>query len=835
MYVTNLDEVVPILRGRLRDYLGLKLGDIPEGKKKFRCFVHDDRGTPNMCFNPKSGDETVHCFSCGATLDIFAAANHLESLPSNGPEWVTETIPHLCELLEIKLAMGEPTLHDQEKAKLYRLAQDISDILVQAGDPTGYAAKRNWEQEDLAMGSVSEETLVSKLTEKGWNTEDIARSLMVRTNAQSFFGDDKLTFALKDERGRPVGFMYRNLGDRGPKYVNTPETLVYQKGKLLVGLDTAIQDAKRHGLYIVEGLGDLAQLKRLGIKNSAATCGTALTADHLLNLKQLGVRTIIMALDWDDAGQVATSRIFFDVLKEVQGITVHVLDKPSTPVKDLDELLSDKSDAKAFLDLRRVTAFEWVLERLSDNETPDGVCAKMIPLIAAEPAAVRRELLMKKLAQHTGLTYTSILSDVNAIRGGKFEERKERLLAAADQYRKEVEEDPENILAIMSQHEERISRIEKEYNRDIIGVNYQLQRYDAIQQMRQEANEGSTGFVMKWMPGYAKAMSGGMPWSTGCLTYVGGRANSGKTATCIAIGADVAMHDPDAMVIYHFTDDSYEQVEPRIKSNIARMLFPIYPRLSIGQIVNPKTGLVSFGDEYWKALETADEALKTLLSEEHLVIIDSEDGSTMSTLEKQVRYYRQRYPSRKLLLVCDNTHNYMDFLHLEQTQRMTQISNLQKAMTAKYHCSMIATAEYRKNIPRDTSKMVLPVDDDLADARALMYRPNVIFHVYNDLHDRKEHAEIMHIGDSGKAEPRLLLHFTKNKISSFKDKLVVDLDPKSVTLKEYDADAANQEAYEFHNEKAEGKVSLQGSQVVYVDAEEYDEEAERHETSGPPW
>ena len=92
--------------------------------------------------------------------------------------------------------------------------------------------------------------------------------------------------------------------------------------------------------------------------------------------------------------------------------------------------------------------------------------------------------------------------------------------------------------------------------------------------------------------------------------------------------------------------------------------------------------------------------------------------------------------------------------------------------------------------------MRLPVDDDLADARALMYRPNFIFHVYNDMHDRKEHAEIFWTRD-GKIFPRLLLHFTKNKISGFKDKLVLDLDPVTVSLKQKDSTSALKEAETF--------------------------------------
>ena len=136
---------------------------------------------------------------------------------------------------------------------------------------------------------------------------------------------------------------------------------------------------------------------------------------------------------------------------------------------------------------------------------------------------------------------------------------------------------------------------------------------------------------------------------------------------------------------------------------------------------------------------------------------------------------------------------------------------------------MIATAEYRKNMPMDHSKMKLPVDDDLADARALMYRPNVIFHVYNDMHDRKEHAEIFWKDEENIIRPRLLLHFTKNKISGFKDKLILDLDPATVSLTPISPDDALQEAEEFRDLKNSGYVQTDGKQVKYIVANEYEE------------
>ena len=123
MFITNIDEVVPLLRSRLRDYITLKLGTRANARK-IKCFVHNDTN-PSMHFNHKNNDETVKCFSCGWSGDIFAVAAHIDNLPSSGPEWITHTIPKLCKELEIPIKLGELSPVDKERMKQYKICQDI--------------------------------------------------------------------------------------------------------------------------------------------------------------------------------------------------------------------------------------------------------------------------------------------------------------------------------------------------------------------------------------------------------------------------------------------------------------------------------------------------------------------------------------------------------------------------------------------------------------------------------------------------------------------------------------------------------------------------------------
>ena len=828
MYITNLDEVVPVLRERLRDYLILKLG-IRANARKFKCFAHDDND-PSMHFNPKSNNETVKCFSCGWSGDIFAAAAFLENLPSSGSEWITQTIPSLCKDLGIEIKLGETTPADRERLKHLKLCQDISDILCSKGTPNvEYFKQRNWTSTNIVNNMISEEVLISSLLELGWTHEYIYRSLLVRTKNFSFFAEDKITFVIKDHLSRPIGFITRPINATNRmKYVNSPESIVYEKSKALLGIDVAKKYIKASGVYIVEGPGDLLQLHRLGIFNAVAVCGTALTHHHLGLLKSLGCSRIYLNFDWDDPGRIATQRVLENVIKKVSGFTVSVVMPPDqeNPPKDPDEFLKDKDNAHSYLDLQKKSAFEWQLSQMSENESPDIVCQKMIPSIAAEPAAIKREILIKTLSEYTTISSRSISADVESVRNNKFEERKGKLSVQAERYIQSVQDDPDNIMAHLAEHERTVERIEKEYKRSSLGVNYQISRYQAVQQLRMqcEGDENSSTFKMNHFPEFEKAMAGGQNWTSGCLMYVGGRANSGKTATVLMLGCDIAMSDENAIVLIHSTDDSYDQIEPRIKSNIYHMGCTQYPSLTIGMIVQPHIYLKDQGQEFSQAYGMADDLFQQLINDERIVIIDAEDGSTLTVLERNVRYYRQKYPSRKLMVICDNTHNYMDFLNMDQNMRMTMISNQQKNLTAKYKCCMIATAEYRKNMPMDQSKFKLPVDDDLADARALMYRPNIIFHVYNDLHDRKDHAEIFWKDQENKVYPRLLLNFTKNKISGFKEKLVLDLDVSNIFLQPIDPELARQQTAQFVGYKESKVVQLVDNRVIMVQATEYEEE-----------
>lgn len=798
MYISHIDELIETLRPKLKEYLVAKIGKQAE-KKTFKCFAHEEN-TSSMSYNPKDHNTTVRCFGCNRTFDIFSAAAFLDNLPANGPDWVTSTLPALAEMFDIKLTLRETNSTDQQRTQLFKLHNDVANILESSRTPVveEYLKTRGWSDDHLTIGSIDKNDLSNQLIHLGWDVANFYSTLGFTTG---LFGEDKITFVIRDYRKRPVGFISRSLSD-GPKYINSPESLIYEKRKHLLGIETALPNSKQ-GIYVVEGSGEVAALHRVGILNVVAACGTALTSEHLSLLKMLGVTQLTLALDWDSAGQEATKRILRDEIKLVTGVSCSILEAPDTKVKDISEFLEDKTTAEEFLALTKLPAFEWLLNKSSN--TASELCVEMLPIIASEPTAIRREVLVKILSTHTGTSVNAILEDIRELRDGKAKERNRRIEAAAEKYLAEVVNDPSNAQAALSQHQEYLEHIDKEFNQSSLGPDYQLARYDVLEQ--QKEHQGATNFNefrMTCYQAFANAMMGSMPWTDGALIYAGGRQNSGKTATCIALAMDVVLSDPDAVVLLHFTDDAYCQVEPRIKTNLARMLNnQMLPSLTIGMAANPKVNITTQSDR--KAYDRASSVLRELLASGRLTIIDSADGTTLTALERHIRDVRHRFPDKKLLVMCDNTHNYTDFGNLDDTARAKRISTMQKAFTTTYHCCMLATVEYRKNSFWDITKMKEPVDDDIADSRAMMYRPNAIVHVYNDLNDRREHASIFWTKEDEPDVklPRLVMIFGKNKLSSFKDKLAFNLDPVTVTIQQEDITKARKESrdYEVHRQE----------------------------------
>ncbi len=220
---------------------------------------------------------------------------------------------------------------------------------------------------------------------------------------------DRVMFPIRDSRGRTVGFGGRVLGDGEPKYMNSPETVVFSKRRELYGLYEArrqLRDIDR--LFVVEGYMDVVALARHGIDNAVATLGTATTPEHLSRLFRV-TDDVIFCFDGDRAGRKAAWRALETALPEIRDTRqFHFMFLPDG--EDPDSLVTNGGSPAFEREAENaMTLADFLVTELSgqvDTDTVDGrarLAELARPLVGKIPAGVFRELLLSQLASVVGL------------------------------------------------------------------------------------------------------------------------------------------------------------------------------------------------------------------------------------------------------------------------------------------------------------------------------------------------------------------------------------------------------------------------------------------------
>ncbi|WP_304640321.1 DNA primase [Pseudomonas sp.] len=221
---------------------------------------------------------------------------------------------------------------------------------------------------------------------------------------------DRIIFPIRDSRGRVIGFGGRVLGDDKPKYLNSPETPVFHKGRELYGLfEARRQNRQLNDILVVEGYMDVVALAQHGITNAVATLGTATSEEHLRRLFRV-VHSVIFCFDGDNAGRQAAWRALEACLPALEdGRHVRFLFLPEG--QDPDSLVrSEGQDAfRARMDQQAMPLTDYLFRHLSQEANPDSLEGKAhlahlaLPLIDRVPGSMLKRLLRQALEQRTGM------------------------------------------------------------------------------------------------------------------------------------------------------------------------------------------------------------------------------------------------------------------------------------------------------------------------------------------------------------------------------------------------------------------------------------------------
>lgn len=386
------------------------------GSLRARCPFHAEK-TPSFFVSPDRG--TYHCFGCGVGGDAFSFIEAIEGLDFKGAlkvlaekagvELVYERggkekrdeRDRLFELLEAATIFYSSRL--TEEAKKYLTERGISEGSVQA-------FRLGW-----AGDAWSE--LSNFLKTKKFNDKEILEAGLAKKNERGNLTDkfrNRIMFPIADSAGRVVGFSGRIFGEKAspeaPKYLNSPETPLFHKSRILYGFDRAKLAIRKHNFAVlVEGQMDLLASHQAGWSNTVAVSGTAFTPEHAQIIKRLS-DNLVLALDADEAGIKAAGRAARAALQGGLNVKVAKLPTDSDPA-DLILKQGAESWRAAIRDSKDIITF--LLDVLQEHlPQPDrfrrAVEQVVLPFLSDMQSAIERDAHVREIAKRLGVSEAAV-------------------------------------------------------------------------------------------------------------------------------------------------------------------------------------------------------------------------------------------------------------------------------------------------------------------------------------------------------------------------------------------------------------------------------------------
>ena len=410
-------DIVEIIEQRVtlkkagKDYLGL-------------CPFHDEK-TPS--FTVSQDKQFYYCFGCqarGTALEFLKQIEHLDFIPA-------------IEMLAARVGMEVP--RQSQSGRVNQQRDTIYEILDKAAAFYREQLKTH-PQRDRAVNYLRGRGLSGAIARDfglgyappGWDNlqssmadDDENHNLLIQSGMLTENNDqdsaydrfrDRVMFPIRDIRGRTIAFGGRVMGDDKPKYLNSPETPVFHKGRELYGLYEARRRTRNlEQIIVVEGYMDVVALAQHNINYSVATLGTATSPDHIERLYRV-VSRIVFCFDGDTPGRSAAWKAMDTVLEFMQdGRFAAFLFLPEG--EDPDTLVRQEGRDRFELRLSRATPltefFYTRLESSLDMKTPEGKAAlskSAIPMIQRIPDGVFKQLMIDELSTRTGLSTDRLLS-----------------------------------------------------------------------------------------------------------------------------------------------------------------------------------------------------------------------------------------------------------------------------------------------------------------------------------------------------------------------------------------------------------------------------------------
>lgn len=415
------------------DVLGEYLKLMKAGRNfKARCPFH---GEKDASFMVSPERQIWHCFGCGLGGDIFGFVMKMEGL-----EFI-DALRLLARRAGVILKKQDPQIQSQ-KNRLHEICElstkffETQLIKTPAGEKAlKYLKERGLKDETIKtwrLGFAHNEwrALHDFLVSRGFKEAEMLQAGLVTTSNQDSGKKEircydrfrsRIIFPIFDIQGQVIAFGGRIFGDKknedAAKYLNSPQTPLYDKSNVLYGLHQAKLEIRRQDLcVIVEGYMDLIMSHQAGVENVVASSGTALTENHL-NIISRYTKNLAMAFDSDEAGGLATSRSIDLALKKDLNVKIIIMkDKDPADVikKDSNEWLEIIKDAKGVMDFYFQHAFAKFNSK--NLEGKKEIEKALLPVIKSISSRTEQSDWLKELAQRLHFDEKDLLADMRAIK-----------------------------------------------------------------------------------------------------------------------------------------------------------------------------------------------------------------------------------------------------------------------------------------------------------------------------------------------------------------------------------------------------------------------------------
>ena len=405
------------------------------------CPFHSEK-TPSFSVSPDK--QIYHCFGCGKGGGVINFIMEIENLS------FPEAVDFLARRVNMQVPEEANDRESQKRSRMLALNRDAARFFyAQLSTPAGEEARRYMAERRIGAATAKNfgigyapdtwDSLRNAMQAKGFSDFELFDAGLVRKGKTGGFYDTfrkRLMFPVIDVRGNVIGFSGRILGDGEPKYMNSPETLVFNKSRNLFALNLA-KKSKSGYIILSEGNIDVVSLHQAGFDSAVASLGTSLTPEQARLLSRY-TGEVIIAYDNDGAGVKAAQR------------AIGILEKLDLKVKVLR--MSGAKDPDEFIKTRGAEAFRKLLEGSEDqidyrlhavtakydltvDEQKVAFLKEATDLLARLPGAVERQVYAMRVAEMVGIPANAVSDEV--------ERRRKRLLGRVRQEQARAQAQPE--------------------------------------------------------------------------------------------------------------------------------------------------------------------------------------------------------------------------------------------------------------------------------------------------------------------------------------------------------------------------------------------------------